>query len=344
MQTVKETLDFIIIGAQKAGTTSLFRYLAEHPEVSMPADKEAPFFCTDHIYARGFPHYMGNLMREMLVDPERRWGTATPHYMSGSVYQSAEAAAGHPDYDERTVPARIRACLPDVRLVAILRDPVERALAGHREAVMRGDDRRHFDAMVGDLLQPHALADARRRSQHTETGYIVWGEYGRILSGYFDIFPREQILVLFTDELKRDPVEVLARVQEFIGVKTVQELPNVGEKYNSGVAVRDFSWSRPDTWTSPYSPISPQGIRVALRHNSAVQAMWKAVPYDARRSLRFPYLRLARWAVERNISHSGDDVGAETLARLRKHYAQDTERLTALLGVAPPWTAAYVPG
>src|SRR5438132_830712 len=83
VEPVKDTLDFIIIGAQKAGTTSLFRYLKGHPEVSMPLEKEVPFFCSDIAYERGFDGYIQRLKGEMIADPARKWGTATPHYMSG---------------------------------------------------------------------------------------------------------------------------------------------------------------------------------------------------------------------------------------------------------------------
>lgn len=197
---VKDTLDFIVIGAQKAGTTSLFEYLRRHPQISMPADKEAPYFSHDHAFERGWDAYMAKIA---LIDPERRWGTVTPHYMIGGVYKRAKAsadAAGR--YDERTVPLRIRERLPDVRLVAILRDPVARARSHHQMMVMNGSEQRSFDEAIAEHLRPDALERARRRPL-ADTGYVAWGEYRRILGGYFTVFPREQILVAFTDELER---------------------------------------------------------------------------------------------------------------------------------------------
>ncbi|MFI4977118.1 MAG: sulfotransferase family protein [Solirubrobacterales bacterium] len=338
MQAEKDILDFIIIGAQKAGTTSLFRYLRQHPEVSLPNSKEAPFFCADDAYARGFATYMRNIAREIAVpDPARKWGTATPHYMSGGVYQSTSESAVKNGYDERTVPLRIHESLPSVRLIAILRDPVERALSGHREAVMKGQDRRSFDDAIEELLQSDALESARRRPQHMGTGYVVWGEYGRILAGYFDVFPREQILVVFTDELERAPAQLLSRIQEFIGVRADFVPDDLGEKYNAGVAVRQFSWMSPSSWMTPYSPLSPQGVQLALRHNSAVRAVWDVVPEGSQRRLRRRYQRVARRAALRNQRGSGDRVNPATLALLREHYAQDSAQLAALLGVTPPW-------
>jgi hypothetical protein len=160
----KDLLDFIVIGAQKAGTTSLFQYLRYHPEISLPAGKEVPYFSHDALYARGWAAYMRNLARyEAISDPMRKWGTVTPQYMVGGVLQATADVAIKNNYDERTVPLRIHERLPDVRMIAILRDPVERALSHHRMAVMIGRERRSFDDVVGELLRPNALDRARDR-------------------------------------------------------------------------------------------------------------------------------------------------------------------------------------
>jgi len=139
MRAEKDILDFIIIGAQKAGTTSLFEHLRRHPEISLPVGKEVPYFSHDRVYARGWTDYMRKLARhDAFADPGRKWGTVTPQYMLGGVYRSpGDVARGNGD--ERTVPLRIKECLPSVRLIAILRDPVEaraRALKG-KEFVRR---------------------------------------------------------------------------------------------------------------------------------------------------------------------------------------------------------------
>ncbi len=332
---MKQILDFIIIGAQKAGTSSLFHYLRHHPEVAVPAGKETPFFSHDFEYARGFAAYMSELQGEIAhPDPSSKWGTVTPHYTAGNVwYADAEARR---TYDERTVPLRIRDQLPGVRLIAILRDPVERAVSGHRELVMLGFDRRSFDTAVEDLLREHALEQARAVPE-LATSYVVWGEYGRILAGYFDVFPREQILVVFTDELHAHPAQLLNRIQDFIGVQADFLPSNLGKKYNAGIDVRPFSWTHPSTWMSPYSPLSPQGLQLALRRNAAVRAAWHMVPYARRRRLKGRYNRLARRIVLRNAERGEDRVSEETLARLREHYAADTLQLTRLLGGSPPW-------
>jgi hypothetical protein len=345
MQAEKDMLDFIVIGAQKAGTTSLYEYLRHHPDISLPAGKEWPYFSHDALYERGWTAYMRDLAREgyeATGDPLRKRGTVTPHYMVGGVYKSTSDVAVKDSYDERTVPLRIRERLPNVRLIAILRDPVKRALSHHRMMVTRGWERRSFDDAIGELLRPEALERARRRPQEG-TGYIAWGEYGRILAGYFDVFPPEQILVVFTDELERAPAQLLSRIQEFIGVRADFEPHNLGERYLVGAIERGFSWMSPSTWMSPSSPLSPQGVQRALVRSSAARAAWHVIPKARQRRLRRPYERISYRVALRNRRFAANEVRANaepslaTLARLREHYTQDGGQLAALLGVTPSW-------
>lgn len=347
MQGENDVLDFIIIGAQKAGTTSLFQYLRHHPEISLPDGKEVPYFSHDAAYMRGWTAYIGNLAFNGdgdIADSVRKRGTVTPHYMVGGVYQSTGDIAVKDSYDERTVPSRIHECLPHVRLIAILRDPVERAVSHHRMAVMTGRERRSFDDAIGELLRPDAL-DRSRRCPQESMGYIAWGEYGRILAGYFDLFAREQLLVVFTDELERAPAQLLGRIQEFIGVRADFEPPNLGERYRVGATERGFSWMSPSSWMSPTSPLSPQGVQRALGRNSAARAIWHAIPQAHQLRLGRPYERIARRAARRNRRSAPNEVGTnaepslETLVRLREHYARDAMQLAVLLGVTPSWQA-----
>jgi hypothetical protein len=345
VQAEKDILDFIVIGAQKSGTTSLYHYLRHHPEISLPAGKEAPFFSHDAAYARGWAGYIGNLANNGYQDrgdPARRWGTVTPHYMVGGVYAPARGRDEREPYDERTVPSRIRESLPEVCLIAILRDPVERAISHHRMAAMIGRERRSFDEAMGELLEDDALEDARREPRES-TGYVAWGEYGRILAGYFELFAREQILVVFTDELEHAPARLLGRVHEFIGVSPDFTPDNLGARYRVGTVERGFSWSSPSSWMAPSSPLSPQGVQRTLRRSAAVRSLWHVLPLGSQQRLRRPYRRVTRRVVVRNRRKSPNEVRANakpspaTLERLREHFRQDAGQLGQLLGEAPPW-------
>ena len=345
MSSEKDTLDFIIVGAQKSGTTSLFQYLRHHPQIALPDGKELPYFSHDKVYHRGWQRYMRVLVDIGFhgdPDPSRRWGTVTPHYMAGGVVEPDPGGADDAAYDVQTVPLRIREQLPQVRLIAILRDPVERAVSHHRMAAMKGRERRSFDEAATELLGSEAL-DHARRIPEDHTGYVVWSEYGRILKGYFDVFPRDQILVVFTDELEREPAQLLSRIEDFIGVSTAFEPENLEARYQVGAVSRGFSWTSPSSWLSPSSPISPQGVQRALRRNPASRALWRAVPERHQLRVRRPYERIAGRVLLSNRRRSANEVSsnappsATTLTRLRSHYVSDTELLASLIGTEPPW-------
>ena len=143
MREAKDKLDFIVIGAQKAGTTSLFEHLKLHPEIALPRSKEAPFFSHDRgtptPYTSGWTAYMERLIAESTSDdPRRKWGTISTHYMVGTIFKPARGRRARRGYDERTIPARIYQQLPNVRLIAILRDPVEREISGKSHTVVCG--------------------------------------------------------------------------------------------------------------------------------------------------------------------------------------------------------------
>src|SRR5271157_2660056 len=109
-------MEFLVIGAQKAGTTTLWNLLRDHPQLWLPDAKEVPFFSHTEVYEAGWESYLERL-RVPAGDGALR-GTITPHYMPG----------WH-DASTRVVAERIAGLLPEVRIVALLRDPVDRGRA-----------------------------------------------------------------------------------------------------------------------------------------------------------------------------------------------------------------------
>jgi len=200
--------------------------------------------------------------------------------------------------------------------------------------VMDGLEQRSFDAAIDELLTPDSLERSRRHPKET-TSYITWGEYGRILAGYYDVFPREQILVVFTEELELAPEQLLRRVHEFIGVTSDFVPANLGTRYRAGGTERRFSWM------SPHAPLSPQGLQRAVTRNSATRAAWRALPEGGRRRIRRGYEHFA-YRVDLWNRRSGASVTGPApaiLGRLRGHFAQEADQLAALLGVVAPWAS-----
>lgn len=175
---------FIIIGAMKSGTTTLYRYLDLHPAVEMSRDKETDFFLTDKNRARGLDWYAAQFTSEARVR-----GEASPNYTKRRDFPG--------------VPERISAVLPDARLIYVVRDPVDRAVSQYRHSYILGDLDGDLNGFAGSHEYEHIL-DASR--------------YAAQLDAYRALFPDDAILVLDFDELVRAPQAVMDRICAHIGV------------------------------------------------------------------------------------------------------------------------------
>ncbi|WP_374573189.1 sulfotransferase [Phenylobacterium sp.] len=188
---------FIIIGVQKGGTTALFDYLSEDPAIALSRAKETHFFDDESIDWEQ-PDYE-RYHAQFDADSEGLRGEATPIY----IYW--------PGCLER-----IAAYNPAMRLILILRDPVERAWSHWRMEYARGAEARPFSWCIrqgrGRLL------DAEPWGYHREFSYVERGYYGEQVERLFAVFPREQVLILKSDDLKAAPDDVLTEISRFLGV------------------------------------------------------------------------------------------------------------------------------
>jgi hypothetical protein len=292
------TLDFLVIGAQKAGTTALHLLLRQHPELWLPAEKEAPFFNTDERWRQGFEAFLDEVFAG--APASSRKGKVTPHYMMGSRCAPVGVIA-----------ERAAATIPDVRLVALLRDPVERALSHWRMAVRRGQERRTFDEAVDHLLSEEALE--RSRTSPTETNsYLVQGEYGRILEIWLAHVDRSRLHVELTSDLEADPAGTAQRIHEFLDVEPV--VPRaVGRVHVGGSRARVPE----EAWRDLYALLDRE--------------VWPRTGAAVRRA--FDY-----WFQQWNIVPDTDapSVSPASRARLADLFGADALRLAAL-DVDVPW-------
>ena len=235
-----KALEFIVIGARKAGTSSLFEHLRVHPDLYLPPAKDHPFFSEEAVYAEGWSKFVSRNFHEA---PEAaQWGKVTHHYMYGCPGGRDRAVGGTAraaESAERIIPERIHAMFPDVKLIAILRDPVERCISDNGMRVLWGQqDRRSFDRTIADLLAPAALESSRCCHTHP---FITWGEYGRILQPYYEVFPREQIFICFTDELSQAPLELMERVFRYLEVPSFVP-PDLQTRFRQTTLSPRFGW------------------------------------------------------------------------------------------------------
>ena len=202
--------DFLILGAQKAGTSALYAYLTEHPEVRRAIVKEVHYF--DLSFGRGErwyrAHFPMNTGRPGPDESSMQTGEATPYYLF------------HP-----WVPPRVSSTLPAARFIVLLRDPVERLISHYQHEVALGFEDRSLDEALRDeprmmaaeteRLFAHPLAVSYAHQHHS---YFSRGRYAEQLEGWFSVIDPSRFLVLGAEAFwARTPV-TFERVQRFLGL------------------------------------------------------------------------------------------------------------------------------
>jgi hypothetical protein len=208
--------DFLILGAQKAGTTALYAYLRWHPQITGPSFKEVSFF--DRHYVRGERWYRAHL-------PIRR---------SGLVGEASPSYLFHP-----LAPERVAGMLPRARLIALLRNPIDRAFSHYQHEVALGreqlsfeDALAHEDERMEGELERMVRDPAYFSHAWWNYTYAARGRYAEQLERWLAAFPRGQLLVLFTEELATDTPGTYRRVLDFLDVEPLglDDYPRIFER------------------------------------------------------------------------------------------------------------------
>ncbi|WP_417742487.1 sulfotransferase family protein [Salipiger sp.] len=190
--------DFIIIGAMKCGTTTLYRYLALHPEIDMSRDKETDFFVAEKNWGKGLGWYSNQFSHA-----DRVRGEASPNYTKCRDFPG--------------VAQRISETCPRVKLIYIVREPVARAESQFRHSfIMEGQE--------GDL---QGFEGSRQYAHILDSSH-----YARQIEEYLRFFPKEAFLFLDFDELRRDPQAVMNKVTDHVGVSRM-EIEDLGKQNDS---------------------------------------------------------------------------------------------------------------
>jgi Sulfotransferase family len=203
------TPDFFIVGVPKAGTTALHAALARHPELFMSAVKEPKFFLTD-----GPPPAQGG-PGDAKTYREHVWRRADYEALFAAAPDWALRGESTPFYlYNREAQRRIRAQIPDARLIVVLRDPVERAHSNWTHLWSAGLD------PINDVVQACAAEQKRIAAGWAEFWhYTSLGMYGEQLQDLYSLFPREQVLIFRYRALVEDPAAALDRICAFLGVQ-----------------------------------------------------------------------------------------------------------------------------
>lgn len=240
--------DFLIIGAQRSGTTSLYRYLTQHRSVAPACRKEINFF-TSHFengiewYRSQFPSiaYRSQLMR--LLNRRFITGEASTSYMM------------HP-----LAAKSVKEAMPEVKLIALLRNPINRAWSHYVGLVRRGIEPLSFEEAIhheeGELLgelagvreNPSRISLRHQFKGFTSRevyGYLARGMYADQLAIWSALFPKEQLLVLKSEDFFSDLPTVFSQVLEFLELPAWQ--PKKFNVFNSRTNQPMYSSMSPDT-------------------------------------------------------------------------------------------------
>lgn len=237
--------DFILIGGQRCGTTSLFRALMEHPQIVRPTFHKGINYY-DVNYHRGFDWYRGHFPLRAAARARTR-GHGRPVVFEASGYYMF-----HPFAIER-----LARDLPDVKLVAMLRDPVERAYSAWKHESARGFEWEDFDRALA--LEDERLVgefDRMRRDPayesftHRHHAYRRRGDYADQLEHVLQVFPRNQLHVMYSERFFEQPAQEFGALSRFLGLEG--PLPQRFDRYNARPGAQAMSASSRALLTEHY--------------------------------------------------------------------------------------------
>lgn len=219
--------DFIVIGCQKCATTSLYDYLIQHPDISAATEKEIHFF--DSNYNVGITWYRSFFptvfFKKFSKIKQRKFvtGEASPMYIFNPV-----------------VPKRMSKILPDVKLIAILRNPIDRAYSHYNMQVKNGYETLSFEEAIKN--EEKRIEGEREKEERDENyvginlrdfSYLSRGRYAEQLNLWMNYFPKDQFLIIRTEDLEENPTHAMNEIFKFLDLQPyeIRNPPkmNVGE-------------------------------------------------------------------------------------------------------------------
>ncbi len=226
----------IIAGAQKAGTTSLFDYLGGHPQCARSYTKEVHYF--DDAHERGESWYRKHFP---LAGQKRIVFESSPYYM----------------FDPR-VPRRVHSLLPNVKLIFLLRNPINRAYSHYQHSVRRGHEPLPFEEAL-EIEQERVAGEQQRllddpglrSDSHRWYSYATRGHYAVQLEAWLKCFSREQVFIVQAERLFKRPDAAFAEVLDFLELDQWQPA--------------DFGSHNRGRYSEPMSPAAVARLREEFR-------------------------------------------------------------------------------
>ena len=285
--------NFFVVGAQKSATTSLHQYLSGHPDIFLPPQKETHFFIEDARYELGIDHYEREYFSGW--SGERSIGEIDPDYM----------------YFQETLPRMLRHFdPPTLSFIFILRNPVERAFSHYLMTYRRGLEPLSFEEAIE--REPERVGTDFHSREHYS--YVGRGFYHRQITRYLDHVDRDRILVLLTDDLKRDPRPVIRRLFDFLGVDNTYSPPDLNTEYHRAAVPHSMAFVK---WLTGGDSPEKKVLRLLMPH--AGLRSW-----------------MRRTALSLNLRPQNSlQLSDSARNKLLHIYAADMRQLAALIGGIP---------
>lgn len=283
-------VDFVIAGAQKSGSTSLFSYVSQHPDIFLPPVKEISFFLQAEAWQNGSA-YLRPFYRSM--KDEKLVGMAHAHIFA------------FPDSAKR-----IRSHNPNARVIVVLRNPVDRAYSAYWHARREGRE-------TCETFETALERESERRKDHytPDAGfsYVAHGHYADHLEAFLEVFDRQNIKTILTEDLSGRGRETIADVFEWLGVDPDLVRVDVEKRRNVAAMPRHMWLHRmiksPDSRLKRfYYAVVPSAVRFRIRYGPVAWITRKNLaPFE------YPALR------------------PETRQRLVEHFTAYNQRLAQLI-------------
>jgi hypothetical protein len=297
--------NFLVIGAAKCGTDSLCNYLGQHPDIYISSNREPNFFVAE---GQSDVPYCGPGDRAVL-ESLGMWVSTLDRYQSLFSEVTTEKAIGEGTawyiyYDE--APARIQRHIPQAKLIAILRNPVDRAYSAYTMLLRDGRE------TIGDFARALAAEEDRtRRNWEPIWHYVKMGFYTSQLKRYYDTFEPHQIRVIVYDDFNTQPMEIVKDVFHYLDVDD-QFSPDISKRYNVSLVPKNLGVHTLVAGEHPVKTamkaVLPTGIRQALKQRVVERNLTRPAPMapEVRRQLveifRADILELEK-LIGRDLSH-----------------------------------------
>jgi hypothetical protein len=285
--------NLILIGAQKSGSTAVYDWLSQHPDIyGNPAMKDFPFFSKPEYFDKGLEWFAGHF----------KGHRGEPIILHGYV---------HYLFLDGEIAARLKAFNPDLKLLALLRNPVDRAFSGYLQARKTGNE---SIATFEEAIQADQTGSLHTLRERVDRSYLSHGLYARQLEAYFEHFPSEQIHAELYDNVRNNPLECCARLFNFAGVDPAFQ-PRLRRK-------------------NDYGKPRFAAIEKAIQRGLPKGLVHKLVPLSIRTRLR------QRVRAVNTVPTAKPILNPATRALLADFYSDEITRLESLTGLdLHPWRA-----